>query len=359
MGRSFHAAPVRAPAARTGQGGAGVLGQLPWRARRPRHWPCSTSCISCRSRRRRDHSVRFWPSRQHLHQRTDPCTKPCWPTPSSMSSCSSSTAILRPSPGRHGAALRWRAAFGIVWPQAARLAGWARPGICRAFQLLLRGGWLPQAHDPAVAALSGPPRLPRHRGDVDLGDAARHDAGPPGASVGRAGVDRRTLARWRPGGAQPSPTSPFARSPGPAWCRRSINTGLPASLLDRFAGDVAERLIALLRFLTPDRRRRCRPMRASPTRRGCASPHCGERLVPSLRISEGGRGGARTDRGCMSVGRGCASRLSVRCWRRRRRRARCARHCSNWRRANGATRAPARRSASASPPSSGGSIAPE
>ena len=27
--------------------------------------------------------------------------------------------------------------------------------------------------------------------------------------------------------------------------------GLPASLLDRFAGTVAERLIALLRFLTP------------------------------------------------------------------------------------------------------------
>ena len=57
----------------------------------------------------------------------------------------------------------------------------------------------------------------------------------------------------------------------------------------------------------------------------------------------------------MSVGRGCASRLSVRFWRRRRRRARCARRCSNWRRANGVTRAPARRSASASPHWSDGS----
>ena len=39
---------------------------------------------------------------------------------------------------------------------------------------------------PAVAALSGSARLSRHRGDVDLGDAARHHAVPPGASVGRA-----------------------------------------------------------------------------------------------------------------------------------------------------------------------------
>ena len=39
----------------------------------------------------------------------------------------------------------------------------------------------------------------------------------------------------------------------------------------------------------------------------------------------------------MSVGRGCASRLSVRFLRRRRRRARYTGRCSNWRRANGVT----------------------
>src|SRR5271157_6605186 len=53
-------------------------------------------------------------------------------------------------------------------------------------KLLLRGGWLPQTHHPAVAALSGPSCLPRHRGDVDLGVDGRHHAVPPGASVGRA-----------------------------------------------------------------------------------------------------------------------------------------------------------------------------
>jgi hypothetical protein len=46
---------------------------------------------------------------------------------------------------------------------------------------------VPQAHHPAVAALSGPPRLPRHRGDVDLGADARHHAVAPRASVGCAG----------------------------------------------------------------------------------------------------------------------------------------------------------------------------
>src|SRR3977135_3533624 len=33
-----------------------------------------------------------------------PCTKPCWPTPSSMSSCSSSTATFRQPPGEQGSA---------------------------------------------------------------------------------------------------------------------------------------------------------------------------------------------------------------------------------------------------------------
>ena len=39
---------------------------------------------------------------------------------------------------------------------------------------------------PPSLRFLGPQRLSRHRGDVDLGDAARHHAVPPGASVGRA-----------------------------------------------------------------------------------------------------------------------------------------------------------------------------
>ena len=41
----------------------------------PRHWPCSTSCISCRCCSGRDHSVRFWPSRQLQFKGRTQCTK--------------------------------------------------------------------------------------------------------------------------------------------------------------------------------------------------------------------------------------------------------------------------------------------
>jgi len=65
------------------------------------------------------------------------------------------------------------------------------------------------------------------------------------------GVSRRTVARWRTWWL-----SVFAKSPFWHWARALLmppvdEKSLPASLLERFAGSLEERLIALLRFLAP------------------------------------------------------------------------------------------------------------
>ena len=81
---------------------------------------------------------------------------------------------------------------------------------------------------------------------------ARHHAVPPGASVGRAGD--LIGGRWRagaPGGGPTFTDSPFAPVAMAAVVPPIDIAGLPVSLLDRFAGDVREQLIALLRFLGP------------------------------------------------------------------------------------------------------------
>jgi len=66
-----------------------------------------------------------------------------------------------------------------------------------------------------------------------------------------AGIDRRTLARWRAWWRSTFSDSPFAVVARAAVARPIDIASLPASLLDRFGGDIAERLIALLRFLGP------------------------------------------------------------------------------------------------------------
>jgi hypothetical protein len=66
-----------------------------------------------------------------------------------------------------------------------------------------------------------------------------------------AGIDRRTLARWRAWWRSTFSDSPFAPVAMAAVVPPIDIASLPASLLDRFAGDVNEQLIALLRFLGP------------------------------------------------------------------------------------------------------------
>ena len=65
------------------------------------------------------------------------------------------------------------------------------------------------------------------------------------------GIDRRTLARWRIWWRSSFTEGTFAQLAKASFMPPVDIASLPASLLDRFAGTVAERLIALLRFLTP------------------------------------------------------------------------------------------------------------
>jgi len=65
------------------------------------------------------------------------------------------------------------------------------------------------------------------------------------------GIDRRTLARWRTWWRSSFTDSPFAAVAKAALVPPLDIAGLPVSLLDRFAGGLDQKLIALLRFLGP------------------------------------------------------------------------------------------------------------
>jgi hypothetical protein len=64
------------------------------------------------------------------------------------------------------------------------------------------------------------------------------------------GVDRRTVARWRIWWRLIS-ASPFWTGARAAFMPPVDEDRLPAVLLERFAGDATERMLALLRFLAP------------------------------------------------------------------------------------------------------------
>jgi hypothetical protein len=65
------------------------------------------------------------------------------------------------------------------------------------------------------------------------------------------GLDRRTLARWRVWWRSTFTDRPFAAVAMAAMVPPPDIAALPVSLLERFAGDMREQLIALLRFLGP------------------------------------------------------------------------------------------------------------
>jgi hypothetical protein len=64
-------------------------------------------------------------------------------------------------------------------------------------------------------------------------------------------VDRRTVERWRRWWRQTFTHSPFWRAARAAFMPPLDPHRLPAALIERFTGDVASRLVALLRFLGP------------------------------------------------------------------------------------------------------------
>ncbi len=65
------------------------------------------------------------------------------------------------------------------------------------------------------------------------------------------GLDRRTLVRWRAWWRSTFTDSPFAPVAMAAVVPPIDIAALPVSLLDRFAGDLEQRLLSLLRFLGP------------------------------------------------------------------------------------------------------------
>ena len=231
-----------------------------------------------------------------------------------MSSCSSSTATFRQPPGRRAARECGGALHSAPFARKPRggPAGLGK-GYRPALQLLLRGGRLPQAHDPAIAALSRPQGLSRHGRDVDLGDAARGDSQHAwracracrGSIAGplRAGVH---------GGVRPSPPARSRRSPWPPSCRRSTSPAcrprcsiaLPAALPSK-----AHRLAAVPRAV--DRRRigdaRFLTGGVDPQRMLVAGHRHGAYRRPADFVGER-TWRSEADRGCMSAGRSCASR---------------------------------------------------
>ena len=64
-------------------------------------------------------------------------------------------------------------------------------------------------------------------------------------------VDRRTIARWRQWWRKAFTETPFWRIARASFMPPLDHAALPTTLLDRFAGDAADRLTALLRFLGP------------------------------------------------------------------------------------------------------------
>jgi hypothetical protein len=65
------------------------------------------------------------------------------------------------------------------------------------------------------------------------------------------GVSRRSIARWREWWRSTFVASRFWRMAGAALMPPVDQARLPGALLERFAGDAAARLVALLRFILP------------------------------------------------------------------------------------------------------------
>jgi hypothetical protein len=85
------------------------------------------------------------------------------------------------------------------------------------------------------------------------------------------GVDRRTVERWRAWSRERFPATPFWQVARAAFMPPIDRERLPASLLERFTGDDADRFVALLRFIGPVRPR-ARSIAAFPHPQGCSSP---------------------------------------------------------------------------------------
>ena len=67
----------------------------------------------------------------------------------------------------------------------------------------------------------------------------------------RVGVSRRTVMRWRKWWCEELVTTPFWRAASSRLMPPLEHSALPASLLERFAGAVRDRLLSALRWISP------------------------------------------------------------------------------------------------------------
>jgi hypothetical protein len=65
------------------------------------------------------------------------------------------------------------------------------------------------------------------------------------------GIDRRTVVRWRQWWLSSFALGQFWKAASAAFMPPADPSRLPASVLDRFVGSAAQRLVAFLRWLTP------------------------------------------------------------------------------------------------------------
>jgi hypothetical protein len=88
---------------------------------------------------------------------------------------------------------------------------------------------------------------------VVLISALRHGVSPTRMRYleQRVGVSRRTLMRWRKWWCEGVVATPFWRAACAAFMPAVEHAKLPASLLERFAGALQDRLISLLRLIAP------------------------------------------------------------------------------------------------------------
>lgn len=88
---------------------------------------------------------------------------------------------------------------------------------------------------------------------VVLATTLRHGVTPTRAAELRAllGVSAATLRRWRSWWQETLVASDCWKAARSRFARPADESTLPASLLDRFSGDTAERLVGVLRLLLP------------------------------------------------------------------------------------------------------------
>ncbi len=147
--------------------------------------------------------------------------------------------------------MRRRTPFGAIRPQAARWSRRVRPGLCRRFSFCCAvDGCRKRTMPPSLHFLGRKVYLATV---VTLISAMLHGTTP--ARLTRLsivpGIDRRTLARWRAWWLSAFTDGAFALVAKASFMPAVDIASLPASLLERFAGDLAEQLTSLLRFVAP------------------------------------------------------------------------------------------------------------